>query len=215
MAGGRRCVGTVGNDKSDRFGKQCSAFAVAGSEYCNMHRPDHAEDLTNRCVHRKKSGEQCRNPAVPGATICRKHGVNKFILAKAQKRLASFADPALTTLYDLMIKPSTPDNERGRYALAIIDRVGLGPSARFEFEVEAKPWEVVMSHVVRELPADYTPALPATPYIDAEVIEDEPVVNAEPDPRDTLTRIIPPKSSNERATYVKPARSSEPPEYLR
>ncbi|MDN4473569.1 hypothetical protein [Demequina zhanjiangensis] len=185
---------------------------MPGSDFCNQHRPDAAEQLTNRCVRRKKNGEQCRRPAVRGSTVCPKHGINRFALAAAQRRLASFADPALTALYDILIKPSTPDNERARVALAIIDRVGLGPSARFEVGIEAKPWEIVMQHVVRELPEGSDLAIESGPVVDAEVVE-EPIED-EPRPRDNLPRIVPPHSSEERATYERPQRSAEPPAHL-
>lgn len=215
MAQRRRCKGTVGNPASQRFGAQCGAWAMPGLDYCNMHRAKAPELLANRCVRRKKDGEQCRNPAVRGSTVCMKHGINRFALAKAQQRLASFADPALTVLYDLMIKPSTSDSDRGRYALAIIDRVGLSPNARIEVGVEMKPWEITMQHILRELPEDYMPAIAGAPggaiddtVIDAEVV-DEPVNS-----RDALTRIIPPHSPTERATYVRPQRTAEPPAHL-
>ena len=214
MSQRRKCAGTVGNPKSERFGKQCGAWAMPGSDYCNKHRPHAPELLANRCVRRKRSGEQCRNPAIRGSTVCMKHGINKFALAKAQQRLASFADPALTILYDLMVKPGTADNDRGRYALAIIDRVGLGPSARFEVGIEAKPWEVVMQHILREIPEDYVgaieaPGRSADNLLDAEVVEDSY------DPRDFIPRIIPAAHANMRATYQRPMASAEPPSHLR
>lgn len=216
----QRCAGTVTNTKSERFGEQCKAWAIPGSSYCNKHGgnlrsgPGVPETLAHRCIRRKKNGEQCRNSAVLGSTVCRKHGINKFALAKAQERLASFADPALTVLYDLLTKPETSDADRGRYALAIIDRVGLGPRAHFDFEVELKPWEVAMQHIIRELPEDYErksiERTPGDTIIDAEVVEDED----ESDPRASLARIVPPQSATERATYVRPERAADPPPHL-
>jgi hypothetical protein len=207
MADKRQCAGTIINPKNAKFGERCSRFAKRGSEYCNLHGGNHVrgvghpETLERRCIARRKNGRQCAKPPIAGGVVCGTHGGRSpFVLAKAQARLASFADPALTVLYDLLVKPGTSDSDRGRYALAILDRTGLSPTSRMEIGVESKPWEITMNHIIKDVPEGMVPILsipqPTIEDIqDAEVVEDEPV-----HPRELLPQIIPPMSSNERAT---------------
>ena len=46
-------------------------------------------DPKQRCTARNQTGNQCKNPAVPGATVCRFHGgAAPQVIAAAQRRIA-------------------------------------------------------------------------------------------------------------------------------
>lgn len=58
------------------------------------------DQKAHRCTARSKStGAQCRQPAIPGGTVCRFHGgAAPQVQQKARERLAALVDPAIGTL---------------------------------------------------------------------------------------------------------------------
>jgi len=214
MAEKRRCSAEVSNPKSPNYGQRCRLYARRGSAYCGKHGenhtsgPGHPETLEHRCIARNRFNEQCRQPAMRGSTVCGAHGGRrKATRAKAQRRLLAAVDPVLSALFEVAMRPGTSDSDRLRAIAMVLDRAGFGTTSQLEIEVQLKPWEKVMNHIVKEIPADYeVPAVPTSPvrgeYIeDAVIVED--TLEARHRARDLLPQIIPPSSSNQRATVRK------------
>jgi hypothetical protein len=136
-----------------------------------------------RCSRTKRDGEQCKNYAMAGTTVCRKHGGTAPQTQKrARERLIEMLDPAVAALYRIIDKADTSDADRLRAIAMVLDRTGMG--ARSEVTVEHKKWELLMEGIMitpppgtagLRLPAVMMPGYsPELPILDAEVVEDEP-----------------------------------------
>jgi len=56
-----------------------------------------------QCIAHTKSGPRCRQPAIPGGTVCRFHGgAAPQVRSKAAIRLASLVDPAVAKLAKIL-----------------------------------------------------------------------------------------------------------------
>lgn len=101
----------------------------------------------DRCTATAKStGERCRQPAVPGAEVCRYHGGSASqVQAKAQERLDRMADTTTATIQDQIddleteyARAEDPDaklaimSEMRRLWKIILDRTGHGPTEKRE-----------------------------------------------------------------------------------
>jgi len=97
--------------------------------------------VTNpRCHAHKKSGEQCRNQALNGMTVCRFHGgATKASREKARERLLAAADPAAAVVIDIASSTRVPAAVRLAAAKDILDRVGLSARTVVEMQVEIDP----------------------------------------------------------------------------
>jgi len=114
---------------------------MAGNE------PHGADGNTDQCTATAKStGNRCRQPAVPGGSVCRYHGGNaKQVQEKAQERLDRMADTTTATIQD-QIRDLEAEYERAEAADAklaimsemrrlwkiILDRTGHGPTETTE-----------------------------------------------------------------------------------
>lgn len=86
----------------------------------------------NRCTAHARTGKQCGNRAVPGATVCKFHGgAAPQVQRKARMRLAELAAPAIATLANEMVKADR-SADRQRAANSILDRAGYGRTTRIE-----------------------------------------------------------------------------------
>ncbi len=104
--------------------------------------------LTQQCTGTNRDGEQCGSSALAGAVVCRKHGgAAPHVKEAAAKRLTEGSLTAADILHKLMKDrdegPECPFCKRGmprddnillRAATAILDRTGLGPSAKLEVD---------------------------------------------------------------------------------
>lgn len=88
-------------------------------------------EITRQCRARSKAtGEQCKNSAIPGATVCRYHGGGApQVQRRAAMRLASLVEPALVTVARIMLDPTARDADRLRAAENVLDRSGVSRKA--------------------------------------------------------------------------------------
>jgi len=96
-----------------------------------------AADLARpRCSARSKgTGEQCRQTAIAGGTVCRFHGGGApNVKRKAALRLAALVDPAIATLGREMVK-AEKSSDRQRAANSILDRAGITRGQSAELDV--------------------------------------------------------------------------------
>lgn len=94
-----------------------------------------------QCGHQYRSGKRCGRDAVPGAGLCGNHGgswINENeraeIVEKVSAKMVDIADRAVATLADLMDNAKS-EKVRGDAAIAILDRVGVGPIQKLELSV--------------------------------------------------------------------------------
>jgi len=114
-----------------------------------MDDPDHMDDDTpDQCTATAKStGKRCKNPARPGAAVCRFHGGNaEQVEQKAQERLDRMADQTTAEMQDILsdlsdlFKQAPPDEkvdiarEMRQAWVKILDRTGHGPTEKRELE---------------------------------------------------------------------------------
>ena len=95
-----------------------------------------------RCKAHKKTGEQCKNASVPGATVCRFHGgAAKHVKAAARARLENATDLMAKQLLGIAL---TAESEGVKLAAIkdALDRGGLkAPSEVVLSQGETKPYE--------------------------------------------------------------------------
>ena len=61
------------------------------------------------CQAHTSAGNECRNPAVKGATVCRHHGAGApQVKASARKRLLEAVDPLMSRLIEIGLDQSQP-----------------------------------------------------------------------------------------------------------
>ena len=128
-----------------------------------------------RCTARSKgSGEQCKQTAIPGGTVCRFHGGGApSVKRKAALRLASLVDPAIGTLAREMVK-AEKSSDRQRAANSILDRAGITRGQSAELDVaRALLLERLLEARSGPRPAPVASA-PDPLEIVAEVVDDEP-----------------------------------------
>lgn len=106
-----------------------------------------ADDREGRCTAHNRKGRLCRMWAIPGGTVCLRHGGSASQVKKAAAlRLLALADPAISALAQIVRDKNATAADRARAAVAILDRAGLGPNARIEFET--KPYEVLLQTMI-------------------------------------------------------------------
>lgn len=156
------CPGT-----SVKTGKPCRKRVTPERGFCGAHAPERVADgPAHRCTAwSRTAGEQCRQPAIPGGTVCRFHGgASPDVKRKAALRLASLVDPAIATLGREMVKAER-SADRQRAANSILDRAGISRAASSEVEV-------ARSLLLERLAALRAESQGATlPVLDAEVVE--------------------------------------------
>lgn len=97
---------------------------------------------SRRCAGHKKTGEQCKNAAILGSTVCRFHGgAAPHVKAAARARLENAADLMAKQLLGIAL---TADSDGVKLAAIkdALDRAGLRPPAEVVLsQGETKPWE--------------------------------------------------------------------------
>lgn len=114
-----------------RTGKRCQKRRIGDTTRCQLHSARKiAEGPKNRCTAFARTandgkGERCRQPAYPGASVCKFHGgAAKQVKQAAALRLASLVSPAIGTLAREMVKAER-SADRQRAANSILDRAGV------------------------------------------------------------------------------------------
>lgn len=94
-----------------------------------------------QCGHSFRSGKRCGRDAVPGAGLCGNHGGSWIseseraeIVEKVSAKMVDIAERAVATMADLMDNARS-EKVRGDMAVAILDRVGVGPIQKLELSV--------------------------------------------------------------------------------
>lgn len=182
MSRKQTCAAKVTNRKSQKFGQPCSRWAVKGSDYCAVHGGTtklglaDAASLRNRCHAKNRRGEQCRQPAIKGGVVCRAHGgASPQVKRKARERFNDLIDPMIniaTRLTDDALAGRMSHSDQMRLIAFIADRTGFQPGVTVEHEV--KPFELTMSRIIKEIPAELAiEAEQSGDVVDAELVEDE------------------------------------------
>lgn len=102
-----------------------------------------------RCSARSKQTlNPCKQPAIAGGTVCRYHGgAAPQVMAKAEERLKSLIDPAITRLSQLIAQQEFPS-----VAIAavkdVLDRNGALGKAREHFDVNVTTAEARVQRLV-------------------------------------------------------------------
>lgn len=79
----------------------------------------------------KQSGKPCKQPAIPGGTVCRFHGGSApQVIRSAKERLAALVDPAIARLAKLL--KSKKDVAAYRAVKDVLDRNGFKPKDEVE-----------------------------------------------------------------------------------
>lgn len=108
----------------------------------------HGPTPDRRCRAHKKTGEQCKNAAILGSTVCRFHGgAAKHVKAAARARLENAADLMAKQLLGIAL---TAEGESVKLAAIrdALDRAGLKPPAEVVLsQGDTKPYEELFEDI--------------------------------------------------------------------
>ena len=100
-----------------------------------------------RCRAHRKNGDQCKNAAILGGTVCRYHGAAPHVKAAARRRLEMAADRMAANLLGLALDADSDTVKLGATNSAL-DRAGLkAPSEVVLSQGETKPWEEIFEGI--------------------------------------------------------------------
>lgn len=180
-----------------------------------------------RCSAHKKTGEQCKNPPVLGAAVCRYHGAGApAVRQKAMERLVMASLPAVKRLIEFTDDEQVPYSVRLAAARDLLDRGGLGAAQVIKFGVgEApSPWEALLADVmtddVLQRVSDNTISGVVLDDDDEDynataVVEENPSSDDEPTGHLALREPVGPSPLRPRARGRRIADVNVPPKYLR
>lgn len=101
-----------------------------------------------QCTHHYKSGRLCTRDAVPGTGLCGNHGGSWIndderaeMVTRVSAKLVDGAERAVATMLDLMDNAKS-EKVRGDMAIALLDRIGVGPIQKVELSVTPQAEEV-------------------------------------------------------------------------
>lgn len=120
-------------------------------------RWEHSAHPERRCTAHRKNGDQCKNAARLGTTVCDFHGAKApQVKRKALQRIEEAADRMACEL----LKMATDDNVADSVKLAAIrdalDRAGLAAKSAVEVEVGTpKPYEQILMSIEAGSRAEY------------------------------------------------------------
>lgn len=142
---------------------------------------------SEQCSYVRKDGSRCRAWALRGTTVCLTHGARIPAVREAAARrveeariqLGLSAPRAANLLVEQVEDPEVPSYVRQRAAIAVLDRVGIGPNHKSEVEVSGS---IEHTHSVEAASRihgalDRYAAISAeteAEVIEAEVVEDSP-----------------------------------------
>ena len=92
--------------------------------------------ITRQCTARSsRTGEQCRNSAILGGTVCRTHGGSAPQVQRAAKlRLLELVDPAIATLARALTAQDSRWPDKIRAVENILDRAGHPRSTQVDID---------------------------------------------------------------------------------
>lgn len=99
-----------------------------------------------RCTAHRKTGDQCKNAARLGTTVCDFHGAKApQVKRKARERLEEAADRLARELLRMATDPAVPESVRLSAIKDALDRGGVSAKTAVEVEVgPPKPWELIL-----------------------------------------------------------------------
>jgi hypothetical protein len=102
-----------------------------------------------RCTaHKSSDGEQCRNPAISGTTVCGHGGRAPQVKRKARLRLEMASDRLARQLLNMTSDPNVADSVKLAAIKDALDRSGLAAKNAVSVEVGiTKPWETVFEGI--------------------------------------------------------------------
>lgn len=147
------------------------------------------KDPALRCVAHKRNGDQCRQTAIRGGRVCKKHGGSApQVIARARVRLQMqtmrMADELLGMALDTTLDYKRPD-VRLAAIKEVLDRGGLGVHEQIDLNVDPKPFEDLLGKIagIANMSRDESRKL-REGVIDAEVVDDEAAGSEEGSPED-------------------------------
>ncbi|MEU0499368.1 hypothetical protein [Mycobacterium sp. NPDC006124] len=99
-----------------------------------------------QCTAHKKNGDQCKNAALRGATVCKFHGgAARHVRNAARARLANAADRMAKELLNMATDEKVSDAVKLNAIRDALDRAGLKPG--IEVEIGVKPVDQIMDQI--------------------------------------------------------------------
>lgn len=137
----------------------------------------------NVCTARRTNGQPCSNFAITGANVCRTHGgAAPQVRAKAQVRILMASDLAASKLIEMLSSPKVADNIKLAAAKDLLDRANLAGTQNIEVGVTKRTFEDFIGDAIIDVEEDEDgyesmPAIPDVVIEDADVVDDEPLLN--------------------------------------
>lgn len=101
-----------------------------------------------RCIRIKRSGEQCKNAAIKGSTVCMYHGgAAKHVRESARARLENASDRLAKELLGMAIDPNMTPQVKLAAIRDALDRGGLKPPTTVEIG-PTKPHEEISADIL-------------------------------------------------------------------
>ncbi|GAY14176.1 hypothetical protein [Mycobacterium sp. shizuoka-1] len=103
-------------------------------------------DSSRRCHAHKKNGDQCKNAALAGQSVCKYHGGGSpQAIAKARERLSAAADRMAERLLGIAESEKVPAYVALQAVNSVLDRVGITEPK--QVEVTVKPIDQIFESI--------------------------------------------------------------------
>lgn len=133
----------------EQTGTHAREMPIEADRLANADRDwPHGPTPERRCVAHKKNGEQCKNAALKGATVCRYHGgAAPHVKRAARARLEKAADLMAQQLLGIAVGAESEAVKLAAIRDAL-DRAGLKPPAEVVLsQGESKPYEELFEDI--------------------------------------------------------------------
>lgn len=122
-----------------------------------------------RCGARRRDGQQCGQPAMSGATVCRMHGGKAPQVQRAARlRLIDLIDPAIATLAREMTNQDARPGDRIKAAAEVLDRAGVPRNVEVSSEDARNLLEQRLLQMLADRRAEQTGSVVAGAILPAE-----------------------------------------------
>jgi hypothetical protein len=101
-------------------------------------QPNETQTVTRRqCVATSRNGLRCNRYPIPFGSVCSQHGgKSDSVINAARLRMVFLLEPALERLHQIVMRGDDPSAVRA--CIALLDRVGLGPSSSTHADVDVR-----------------------------------------------------------------------------
>ncbi|MGY4712578.1 hypothetical protein ACXDF8_23995 [Mycolicibacterium sp. CBM1] len=111
-------------------------------------------DSSRRCHAHKKNGDQCKNAALAGQSVCKYHGGGSpQAITKARERLSAAADRMAERLLGIAESEKVPAYVALQAVNSVLDRVGITEPK--QVEVTVKPIDQIFESIESGSRSDY------------------------------------------------------------